>query len=107
MGVQSTKSCSGSGNGPEWALDLVHDAVACGRAIRVPSVVDAYRRERKQGQLSHQRFRRGNERRVLRYEVARLANDVVGRFIDSSNQVVPEQMLGVAALKGFEVWCEV
>jgi len=29
----------------EWALDFVHDAVACGRTIRVLSVVDAYRRE--------------------------------------------------------------
>src|SRR5579859_5707115 len=29
----------------EWALDFAHDAVACGRAIRVLSVVDAYTRE--------------------------------------------------------------
>lgn len=29
----------------EWALDFVPDAVACGRAIRVLSVVDAYTRE--------------------------------------------------------------
>jgi putative transposase len=29
----------------EWALDFVHDAVACGRAIRVLSVVVAYTRE--------------------------------------------------------------
>ncbi len=29
----------------EWGLDFVHDAVACGRAIRVLSVVDAYTRE--------------------------------------------------------------
>jgi putative transposase len=29
----------------EWALDFVHDAVECGRAIRVLSVVDAYTRE--------------------------------------------------------------
>jgi transposase InsO family protein len=29
----------------EWALDFVHDAVACGRAIRVLSVIDAYTRE--------------------------------------------------------------
>ncbi len=29
----------------EWALDFVHDAVDCGRAIRVLSVVDAYTRE--------------------------------------------------------------
>jgi len=29
----------------EWALDFLHDAVACGRAIRVLSVVDAYTRE--------------------------------------------------------------
>jgi putative transposase len=29
----------------EWALDFTHDAVACGRAIRVLSVVDAYTRE--------------------------------------------------------------
>jgi putative transposase len=26
----------------EWALDFLHDAVECGRAIRVLSVVDAY-----------------------------------------------------------------
>ena len=29
----------------EWALDFVHDAVGCGRAIRMLSVVDAYTRE--------------------------------------------------------------
>ena len=29
----------------EWALDFVHDAVECGRKIRVLSVVDAYTRE--------------------------------------------------------------
>ncbi len=29
----------------EWALDFVHDAVECGRAIWVLSVVDAYTRE--------------------------------------------------------------
>ena len=29
----------------EWALDFVHDAVACGRSIRVLSVVDACTRE--------------------------------------------------------------
>jgi len=29
----------------EWALDFVHDAVDCGRAIRMLSVVDAYTRE--------------------------------------------------------------
>ena len=29
----------------EWALDFAHDAVACGRAIRVLTVVDAYTRE--------------------------------------------------------------
>src|SRR6266852_4418357 len=29
----------------EWALDFAHDAVACRRAIRVLSVVDAYTRE--------------------------------------------------------------
>jgi len=29
----------------EWALDFVYDAVECGRAIRVLSVVDAYTRE--------------------------------------------------------------
>ena len=29
----------------EWALDFVHDAVECGRVIRVLSVVDAYTRE--------------------------------------------------------------
>src|SRR5580698_2989294 len=29
----------------EWALDFVHDAVECGRAIRVLSVMDAFTRE--------------------------------------------------------------
>ena len=29
----------------EWALDFLHDAVECGRTIRVLSVVDAYTRE--------------------------------------------------------------
>jgi len=29
----------------EWALDFVHDALECGRTIRVLSVVDAYTRE--------------------------------------------------------------
>jgi putative transposase len=29
----------------EWALDFAHDAVGCGRTIRVLSVVDAYTRE--------------------------------------------------------------
>src|SRR5438067_7455031 len=29
----------------EWALDFVHDAVECGRTVRVLSVVDAYTRE--------------------------------------------------------------
>jgi putative transposase len=29
----------------EWALDFVHDAVGCGRTIRVLSVVDGYTRE--------------------------------------------------------------
>ncbi len=29
----------------EWALDFVHDAVECGRTIRVLSVVDAFMRE--------------------------------------------------------------
>ena len=29
----------------EWALDFVHDAVECGRTIRMLSVVDAYTRE--------------------------------------------------------------
>jgi putative transposase len=29
----------------EWGLDFVHDAVECGRTIRVLSVVDAYTRE--------------------------------------------------------------
>jgi putative transposase len=29
----------------EWVLDFVHDAVECGRAIRVLSVVDAFTRE--------------------------------------------------------------
>jgi len=35
--------CTGANQ--EWALDFAHDAVACGRAIRVLSVVDAYTRE--------------------------------------------------------------
>lgn len=30
---------------PEWALDIAHDSIAAGRAIRVLSVVDAYTRE--------------------------------------------------------------
>jgi putative transposase len=29
----------------EWGLDFAHDAVECGRVIRVLSVVDAYTRE--------------------------------------------------------------
>jgi putative transposase len=29
----------------EWAIDFAHDAVACGRTIRVLSVIDAYTRE--------------------------------------------------------------
>jgi len=29
----------------EWALDFVHDAVACGRSIRVLNVIDAFTRE--------------------------------------------------------------
>jgi putative transposase len=29
----------------EWALDFVHDGLACGRTIRILSVVDAYTRE--------------------------------------------------------------
>jgi putative transposase len=29
----------------EWALDFLHDAVECGRTIRILSVVDAYTRE--------------------------------------------------------------
>jgi hypothetical protein len=29
----------------EWALDFLHDAVECGRPIRVLSVADAYTRE--------------------------------------------------------------
>ncbi len=36
---------SWTGANQEWALDFVHDAVDCGRAIRVLSVVDAYTRE--------------------------------------------------------------
>jgi transposase InsO family protein len=36
---------NGTAANQEWALDFVHDAVACGRAIRVLSVVDAYTRE--------------------------------------------------------------
>ena len=36
---------SWTGANQEWALDFAHDAVACGRAIRVLSVVDAYTRE--------------------------------------------------------------
>jgi putative transposase len=34
-----------TGANQEWALNFVHDAVDCGRAIRVLSVVDAYTRE--------------------------------------------------------------
>jgi putative transposase len=34
-----------SGPNQEWALDFVHDAVECGRSIRVLSVVDACTRE--------------------------------------------------------------
>jgi putative transposase len=34
-----------TGANQEWALDFVHDAVECGRTIRVLSVVDAYTRE--------------------------------------------------------------
>jgi len=40
---QPLRSCTGANQ--EWALDFVHDAVECGRAIRVLSVVDAYTRE--------------------------------------------------------------
>jgi putative transposase len=40
---QPLRSCTAANQ--EWALDFVHDAVACGRAIRVLSVVDAYTRE--------------------------------------------------------------
>lgn len=36
---------SWTGANQEWALDFVHDAVECGRKIRVLSVVDAYTRE--------------------------------------------------------------
>jgi putative transposase len=36
---------SWTGANQEWALDFVHDAVECGRTIRVLSVVDAYTRE--------------------------------------------------------------
>lgn len=36
---------SRTGANQEWALDFVHDAVECGRTIRVLSVVDAYTRE--------------------------------------------------------------
>ena len=34
-----------TGANQEWALDFVHDAVECGRKIRVLSVVDTYTRE--------------------------------------------------------------
>jgi putative transposase len=40
---QPLRRCTGANQ--EWALDFVHDAVECGRAIRVLSVVDAYTRE--------------------------------------------------------------
>jgi len=36
---------SWTGANQEWALDFVHDAVECGRKIRVLSVVDVYTRE--------------------------------------------------------------
>ena len=36
---------AGTAANQEWALDFVHDAVECGRAILVLSVVDAYTRE--------------------------------------------------------------
>ena len=34
-----------AGANEDWGLDFVHDAIECGRAIRVLSVVDAYTRE--------------------------------------------------------------
>ncbi len=40
---QPLRACTAANQ--EWALDFVHDAVECGRAIRVLSVVDAYTRE--------------------------------------------------------------
>ena len=40
---QPLRACTAANQ--EWALDFVHDAVDCGRAIRVLSVVDAYTRE--------------------------------------------------------------
>ena len=40
---QPLRECTAANQ--EWALDFVHDAVDCGRAIRVLSVVDAYTRE--------------------------------------------------------------
>src|SRR5947207_15583622 len=50
----------------EWALDFVHDAVDCGRAIRVLSVVDAYTREclALEVDTSFASRRRSEERRV-------------------------------------------
>jgi putative transposase len=39
------RCASGRRRNQEWALDFLHDAVECGRAIRVLSVVDAYTRE--------------------------------------------------------------
>jgi transposase InsO family protein len=40
---QALRACTAANQ--EWGLDFVHDAVECGRAIRVLSVVDAYTRE--------------------------------------------------------------
>jgi putative transposase len=40
---QPLRACSAANQ--QWARDFVPDAVECGRAIRVLSVVDAYRRE--------------------------------------------------------------
>ncbi len=40
---QPLRACTAANQ--EWALDFVHDAVECGRAIRVLSVVDACTRE--------------------------------------------------------------
>ncbi len=44
--VREGKAATGADFGDqEWALDFVHDAVECGRTMRVLSVVDAYTRE--------------------------------------------------------------
>jgi putative transposase len=57
----------------EWALDFLHDAVECGRAIRVLSVVDAYTRECLALEVDTT-FARGRVTRVLDAIVAERGN---------------------------------